>query len=146
MEAKVSNREKYQSGDVIVSRNHENPESWDDGIYLRVSARLGGRSFSPGVARDIAAALIEAAEEFDAMVAEANDPLNKRIAELDAAGHNALVAGKSGYVSYLKKKERWYSLSHFHEGVISCEVDVKKVAESSLLPSFTFAYAGNTDK
>lgn len=65
------NREKYEDDEVLVSRNHEFVNSPEDAVFFTTFPNRV--VVSTQKAREIAAALIEAADEFDAAV-EASKP------------------------------------------------------------------------
>lgn len=66
-------RDKYVGKTVTVGRNHEDVTNQNSAIYLRAGNGTIGVEVHPDEARTIAAALIEAADEFDALV-EASKP------------------------------------------------------------------------
>lgn len=135
----VSNRRFYKGGSFEVSRNHENINRPHDAIHLE-SEEPYGDAVSTAEARAIAAALIAAADDFDAMVAEENDPRFKLTAQLNAAGENAFVAGDYGYVSFIKQDKGWQRV--LRDGLRD-ESDVEVIADFILGGSFKLVHTGN---
>lgn len=93
-------RDKYTSPDFEISRNFE-PNANDDvgdAVYIWSGNGDWGKAVSTYDARAIAAALIEAADEFDAMLAEAKRPKlpTKKAAVIRFPGYTPFIKSLSG--------------------------------------------------
>lgn len=135
----IGTRRFYKGESFEVNRNHERVGSPHDAIHLE-SYESYGNAVSTKEARAIAAALIAAADDFDAMVAEENDPRLKLIAQLNAAGENAFVAGDYGYVSFIKQTKGWQRIL---QNGLRDESGVEVIADFILGGNFKLVHTGN---
>ncbi len=102
------NRTKYESNGVYVSRNHEYTGETSSAVFILTgSAYTNGASVPTSTAREIAAALIEAADEFDAAVEEANKPKLPTEPGLYVAGNATNASLWTEAIVVLSEDGRW---------------------------------------
>jgi len=131
----------YDKNNIRVSVGERDEADQPQKVYLRVGtlANLAFTRVDSTEARAIAAALVQAADEFDALVAEANDPLAKTVKLLNAAGNYAIVSAiRPGYVVFRKDDGEW---SRIAKTTVN-EETVREVAKFIERGDFSLTYEG----
>lgn len=105
-------RVEYDSNGVYVSRNKEDysPDA-PDAVFFYAGRRTGQSVVSAQEARDIAAALIAAADSFEALKPPEPRPQVKYEAMLDSLGYGAVLKAKTTNHLYVKfGNDKWYGI------------------------------------